>query len=491
MNKKVSSPHIVMGLLQMWLMNSLLTTSSIRASVGAEVFGYRVAIVVMLFENVLLNLLVSAYITKSSPSTESPGEAEGETSSDEDIEKSPPKPKIVEEEPLVKLKKNVSHVSLIASGQIILDEPVPFSETESILDKEEGEEPTNEGKPVVHYINNIKIFLTHMVIIYHCSFPVTGDAINTQVSHALSVAEPYSNMGFKLILLFRYLNESYFMSCFFFFSGYFTPKSFDKKGAYVFLFERIKRLGIPLVLYNYVLGPYIVPLITDSMLNEGPTVFSLIVYPGVCWFLAQLVIFNTAYAVLCGKDWSPKVEFPGVAGLLNIGVGVGVVVSTSTLFFPLYDTYFFTPRFFSDYLSFVVFFFGGALASRNNWLEDLQNIPKSARSIIYGCSIFFPLLRYVWEYHLYHMKDNILLHYIFNTFAVNGVVTMYFNITITLFFMQFMNKKFWFTDFSSKAMVRISLIFFSFLCITSKAISPHTIYILISHHHHRISTLHT
>ena len=56
---------------------------------------------------------------------------------------------------------------------------------------------------------------------------------------------------------FTVANALYLMNMFFFYSGYFVPESFDKKKSYEFLFDRVERLGIPFIVYNYVLEPYV------------------------------------------------------------------------------------------------------------------------------------------------------------------------------------------------------------------------------------------
>ena len=40
-------------------------------------------------------------------------------------------------------------------------------------------------------------------------------------------------------------------------SGYFVPKSLDKKGIHEFLFDRAKRLLTPFVVYTFFLGPFV------------------------------------------------------------------------------------------------------------------------------------------------------------------------------------------------------------------------------------------
>ena len=51
------------------------------------------------------------------------------------------------------------------------------------------------------------------------------------------------------------LNQSYFMCAFFFISGYFTVSGFKKRGRAAALLNKLKRLGIPFLVYLYGLGP--------------------------------------------------------------------------------------------------------------------------------------------------------------------------------------------------------------------------------------------
>ncbi|NJK93881.1 MAG: acyltransferase family protein [Bacteroidales bacterium] len=47
------------------------------------------------------------------------------------------------------------------------------------------------------------------------------------------------------------------MSLFFFISAYFVPASYDKKGASKYFTDRLMRLGIPLLVYIFILHPVI------------------------------------------------------------------------------------------------------------------------------------------------------------------------------------------------------------------------------------------
>jgi glucan biosynthesis protein C len=51
------------------------------------------------------------------------------------------------------------------------------------------------------------------------------------------------------------VNQAYFMSLFLLISAYFIPGSYDRKGAGRFLKDRLIRLGIPLVIYSWIISP--------------------------------------------------------------------------------------------------------------------------------------------------------------------------------------------------------------------------------------------
>ena len=73
---------------------------------------------------------------------------------------------------------------------------------------------TTEQKPpkaTVDYINNIKIFLTSIVIIHHCYSSGQGFTIQNMVSPTSQ-----SSWGNVTLFLFTMLNQSYFMNLFFF-----------------------------------------------------------------------------------------------------------------------------------------------------------------------------------------------------------------------------------------------------------------------------------
>ena len=92
------------------------------------------------------------------------------------------------------------------------------------------------------FIDNIRVFLTILVILHHLMiiYSGTGDFTYTE-----------GNQDFISTALggwFCATNQSYFMGLFLLISAYFVPGSYDRKGPALFLKDRLIRLGIPLAI---------------------------------------------------------------------------------------------------------------------------------------------------------------------------------------------------------------------------------------------------
>jgi surface polysaccharide O-acyltransferase-like enzyme len=141
-----------------------------------------------------------------------------------------------------------------------------------------------------------RTFVTLLVVIYHAASDYT------YFGHG----DRQRWIGFDLIVLFA---DSFFMPLMFFISGLFVWDSLDRKGAIVFLRDRLWRLGIPFLVSIFVLMPiayypsflhYHLPGTTDfnffhfwaRTLTVGP-------WPsGPVWFLWVLLVLNVVAAVL-------------------------------------------------------------------------------------------------------------------------------------------------------------------------------------------------
>jgi len=345
--------------------------------------------------------------------------------------------------------------------------PTPTSETS---DKQTAKKPLADPKPFenepkapqkqkpkVDYINNIKIFLTNIVIIHHAGY---FDLPNIYTLRSIGVYSPW----FSVLTSFMNINQSYFMGLFFFLSGYFVPKSYDKKGMYSFLFERFKRLGIPFVFTVLFLSPYIQDAINYAMNPEEDKTFrpSLDGYL-VTWFLLTLLLFSCIYAIVCGKGWNPRVKCPSMTGFFGIALCLGLVISTMSLFVPNITAPY-LPEIFGipfstrQSLQYVAMFFGGGIAQRNNWMEKIK---EKSKAILYTSPLLLAILiaasaNFEMFTRLQGDPDAPTWYFAwgfayFDAFLAPFVM-VFLSLAVTVFFMNFVNRAYFCTPFFSKSM---------------------------------------
>ena len=162
------------------------------------------------------------------------------------------------------------------------------------MNEHKGEPPAER----VDYIDNLRIFLIILVVFHHQAIGFGAPGGWYYVLPA-----PPQSLSIMVLSLFVIINQAFFMSLFFFVSAYFTPRSLDKQGTYRFLMDRLKRLGIPLLVYFLLLNPILAYMSlrfrgeTEAtylrfMLSEGPKYFGC----GRLWFVFALLIFTCVYA---------------------------------------------------------------------------------------------------------------------------------------------------------------------------------------------------
>lgn len=167
----------------------------------------------------------------------------------------------------------------------------------STLEVEDGSLLLPTSKQRAHYLDNLKVFLTATVVIHHtiCAF------VGTSWFYGIGNFEGNTFKGFGNATLL--LNQSYFMSLFFFISGYFIPPSYDKKTSdYEFLCGKLKRLGVPFYTFSCILNPLLIVMIIFCFNNGeykgGDLSYSYYFLPGVAWYIAWLLLFSALYTTI-------------------------------------------------------------------------------------------------------------------------------------------------------------------------------------------------
>ena len=205
------------------------------------------------------------------------------------------------------------------------------------------------------------------------------------------------------------ISQSFFMGFLFLISGYFTAVSYDRKGPRRFLRDRLLRLGIPLLCYDFFIEPLLVYLLikVDVIKFEGSFRKYLAGYysefhigTGPLWFVEALLIFAVFYVlwrVLVRSRVSPGQSDGKIPGCITISIFalvLGIVSFTVRIWLPM--GWVFGPLnlqfpFFPQYIGLFII---GIVAYRHNWFMRIPNaIGKFWSSIaIIFIVILFPAL---------------------------------------------------------------------------------------------------
>jgi MFS family permease len=186
-----------------------------------------------------------------------------------------------------------------------------------------------------------------------------------------------SSLSFTILVAFGGLFQASLMGLFFLLGGYFTPKSFDRKGSRRFLKERLLRLGIPLLLYFFLISPalvIIVTIFTSQPFSANP--FDYLLW-GPMWYLAVLLIFTTGYVLwrqITKAKWvkgkiPEELAIPRYIYLLLLAIGFGFLTYLVRIVSPIDAFPFGIPV--AQIIQYVFMFSVGVIAFRYQWFDKI------------------------------------------------------------------------------------------------------------------------
>ena len=230
----------------------------------------------------------------------------------------------------------------------------------------------------LYYLDNLKVFLTFMVIIHHVVCMFSGGGWIWNFNHYDGDEDDdYVNYTKTMGSWILTLNQMYFMCMFFFISGYFTPASFRKKGAQAFLADKFKRLGIPFVAVSWVYFPICILsgiYMIDSVGSEeqsGNKITDLWYYgcipnPGPLWFVGWLCIFSYLYT---NVDHSEPTVMSCPSPLKLLGWSIPLSFLNFLLMLTGLGPFIYMPIAQGSLPFDILFFYGGCIAYNNKWLD--------------------------------------------------------------------------------------------------------------------------
>jgi len=231
------------------------------------------------------------------------------------------------------------------------------------------------------FIDNLRILLISLVIVVHLSVTYGGVG-------GWYYKEGQADMITSTVLtVHNAINQSFFMGFLFLISGYFTAVSYDRKGPRRFLRDRLLRLGIPMLFYDFIINPLIEYALMTKVHGFDGSVWKLIaqyfgefhIGTGPLWFVEALLFFAVFYVLWRGftKKGSPAVHSDGkIPGYITISIfalALGAVTFVVRIWLPIgwaFGPLNFQFPFFPQY---ICLFIVGILAYRRNWLMRIPD----------------------------------------------------------------------------------------------------------------------
>jgi glucan biosynthesis protein C len=230
------------------------------------------------------------------------------------------------------------------------------------------------------FIDHLRAALVILVVLHHVALVYGAGA------PFYYMEPPFTDpLAYIVMLVFVLFNQAWFMGALFLIAGYFTPGSFDRKGSGSFLKGRLIRLGIPLIIWIFIISPissigyWQMPAELTGITNPLTwQAYPFLLGLGVAWFIALLLIFNFGYAAwrwLTRKRTSSLMSDPAPPSYLGIGIFILALALVSYLLriiIPMGKEVldFPTISYLPQYLSFFIL---GTVAYRRNWFRTLPN----------------------------------------------------------------------------------------------------------------------
>jgi glucan biosynthesis protein C len=251
----------------------------------------------------------------------------------------------------------------------------------------------------LYFIDNIRIFLTVLVILHHLMVIYSGNG------SWMYNEERQDEITGALGAWFCAVNQAYFMGLFLFISAYFVPGAYDRKGLVRFLKDRLIRLGIPLVVYGWIIRPlwaynlWHIRIPYWTWFTGDYFRYYSIIGGGPLWFIEVLLIFAILYAIL-RRIFSPhpikpvrEAPFPTDGWIILFALLLGIGTFLVRVRFRQGVSYVPLNLQFANFAQYISLFVLGLAAWRRNWIQNLPE--KTGRrwsivAVIIGLS-FAPL----------------------------------------------------------------------------------------------------
>ncbi|ODS34977.1 hypothetical protein BEH94_02790 [Candidatus Altiarchaeales archaeon WOR_SM1_SCG] len=230
-------------------------------------------------------------------------------------------------------------------------------------------------KKHLFFVDNLRILLIVLVILHHLAITYGGPGMWYYQESSPGMIESL------VFALFLAMNQSFFMGFFFMISGYFTPGSYDRKGAWRFFKDRLLRLGIPLLFYIIFIDIVINYATAISRGFSGSFLEFLGLHiegyaglgTGPLWFVESLLIFAAIYVLwrLLSKSTYKVGRMPNNKEIVIFALFLAIFTFIVRIWLPLgwnFELLNLQIPFFPQY---IVLFIVGLIAYRGKWFSQI------------------------------------------------------------------------------------------------------------------------
>jgi glucans biosynthesis protein C len=213
--------------------------------------------------------------------------------------------------------------------------------------------------------------------------------------HACDTYSPFGNwyyvdrqptgLGTKLFFgAYQSFLQAFFMAVLFFIAGYFSAAAYDRKSFSQFVRDRFLRLGLPTLLYMFVIGPLTQYYLSRTWGSGGfvhqwrlhLTDGEWLSETGPMWFCAALLMFSIIYAFIRFAGWKePEIKL-GDNGREIVSVAAFIAIMAASTFLvriAVTEDVSVLNVHPGDFPQYALMFAAGALGYRGGWMIGLSD----------------------------------------------------------------------------------------------------------------------
>jgi surface polysaccharide O-acyltransferase-like enzyme len=244
----------------------------------------------------------------------------------------------------------------------------------------------------LEFISRYKGLLATLVVLIHTGITYGGIG-------GWDLVEAHEVLWLKVLTTaINSFSQSFVLGAFFFISAYFLPRSLEKKGPARFLADRFVKLGIPYLLYYFLVMPLLAAL-GDWAMGEPVDLRYYFHYcnSGPLWFVEALLLFTLIYLIIRLARSSPARKLfasglPGRSAILTYILAAAVLGFSARLVFPIgWSLHNLQLGFFPMY---IILFAAGIKAGEERWLERIAEIRLSpwVPIAVVGMILYLPIM---------------------------------------------------------------------------------------------------